>query len=191
MYRSAVTLVAPLLLVLATCQGNWTDQDPLSPDAALAARNAPAVPLHGQFDWTFHGWQLPPEGRCPAAADGAFWVLSIGEGTGTMSHLGQVRVTGGYCLNPFTFEFVRGQVTYTAANGDSLTGTYAGSGYPGDAPGEVGWSDVVVFTGGTGRFVHAEGSANETGSALMQFDPATGFATGGSGWGNIEGTIRY
>lgn len=197
MHRSVIAVVALLPLGLASCDGNRTGENPLSPDATMAALAAPAVPavptlpVRGEFRWTFNGWQLPAAGRCPAPEGGAVWVLSTAEGTGTMSHVGQVHVSGGYCLNPFTFEFVRGEVTYVAPNGDTLSGTYAGSGYPGASPNEVGWTDTVVFTGGTGRFADAEGSAFETGGAMMQFDPETGFATAGTGWGTIEGTIRY
>jgi hypothetical protein len=147
-----------------------------------------ALPLRGDFAWAFDGWTLPVPGRCPG---GGPWFLSTLHGTGTASHMGYVAADGGHCLNPFTFAFVGGQITLTAANGDQLFMTYEGNGFPGAAPNEVGWTDVLTVTGGTGRFVGAEGSANETGGAIIAFDPATGLATGGTGWSRIEGTIRY
>ena len=54
---------------------------------------------------------------------------------------------------------------FTAANGDKLYATHSGvSGAP-DATGSVTFSGEYVFTGGTGKYLGASGSAEFTGSA--------------------------
>jgi hypothetical protein len=54
---------------------------------------------------------------------------------------------------------------FTAANGDKLYATHSGvSGVP-DANGSVTFSGEYVFTGGTGKYQSASGSADLTGTA--------------------------
>jgi len=50
-----------------------------------------------------------------------------------------------------------GTFTITAANGDTLTGTYAAVGAPTDAAGYGTFSGQIAVTGGTGRFQGASG----------------------------------
>jgi len=52
---------------------------------------------------------------------------------------------------------VNGAFTMTAPNGDLLQGVYNGFIVPGDAPGTFSWVLNATFTGGTGRFLHADG----------------------------------
>jgi hypothetical protein len=56
---------------------------------------------------------------------------------------------------------------FTAANGDKLYATHSGiSGVP-DAQGNVTFSGEYIFTGGTGKFKGASGSAEFTGTASL------------------------
>jgi hypothetical protein len=50
-----------------------------------------------------------------------------------------------------------GTFTITAANGDTLTGTYSAVGAPADAAGYGTFSGQLAVTGGTGRFQGASG----------------------------------
>lgn len=192
MNRAAITaLPAVAVLVLAGCAEPTAPDDGITSDILASMHQPPGPhvrPLRGDFTWVFDGWSLPAPGRCPG---GGLWFLSTIHGTGMVSHMGRVAADGGHCIDPFTFAFVNGEITLQAANGDQLFGTYEGVAFPGAAPNEVGWIDVLTVTGGTGRFDGAEGSAEETGVAIIAFDPATGLVTGGTGWSRIEGTIRY
>lgn len=57
--------------------------------------------------------------------------------------------------------------TLTAANGDQLRHTAIGEIRPGNAPGEVAFDGTLTFTGGTGRFASASGSATASGVASL------------------------
>ena len=85
-------------------------------------------------------------------------------GTGNISHLGRVTVTGSHTtkiLPPYynTSEVTGGMATITAANGDTLVLTYTGAGQL--IPGASNlFTDTFHYTitGGTGRFAGASGS---------------------------------
>ncbi|MFP3852948.1 MAG: hypothetical protein ACLFWD_01500 [Anaerolineales bacterium] len=112
------------------------------------------------------------------------------EGTGEATHLGEYQITRRHCFNPGnnppTFE--DGIFEMTAANGDVLSGTYAGAladvlevdqnGNPVviviDAP--------YVITGGTGRFADAAGEGETEGIFNLQTQ---------QGDFTMEGWIRY
>jgi hypothetical protein len=113
------------------------------------------------------------------------------DATGVVSHMGRatfhfengvITPTG-----PSTFD-VTISVTVTAANGDQLFGDVSGSGTA-DATGGSQGTTVTTFTGGTGRFTGASGSAsNPFTQTLISTDGVTStFATEFS----LSGTISY
>ncbi|MEO7502328.1 MAG: hypothetical protein ABIW94_06795 [Gemmatimonadaceae bacterium] len=67
--------------------------------------------------------------------------------------------------------------TYTAANGDQLTTTFAGTDPLG---GDIEFTGLETYTGGTGRF------ANATGESFLQ-----GSATGATGEFTSKGSITF
>ena len=80
--------------------------------------------------------------------------------TGTTSHLGKTTSHLEAVLTPTgadTFTIAGSSVT-VAANGDELFGTFSGSGTL-DASGNSQGPVVVTYSGGTGRFTNASGSA--------------------------------
>jgi len=93
------------------------------------------------------------------------WV-STSAGSGVMSHLGSVAWTLEHCYQLFDGTFGDAEVVITAANGDQLFGTFDGI-----MTGETTFAETLIITGGTGRFVGASGSVEETG----WFDPDTGY----------------
>ncbi len=101
-------------------------------------------------------------------------------GTCTISGLGQVQVTSGQDIN-IGAGTQAGARTFTAANGDELYATHAGTSMPGP-PGRVNFSATLTFTGGTGRFKGATGQASARGEANM--------ATGTSTY-TLGGSVRY
>ena len=103
-------------------------------------------------------------------------VLTMGTGIGT--HLGQFSFT-----QTVTVEFATGHDTgsaqWFAANGDSISTTITGSGHAIE-PGLFSIEDVHTITGGTGRFVGAQGSFT-----VKRLASGVTFLTSGS----YEGTI--
>ena len=90
-------------------------------------------------------------------------VTTVTHATGQATHLGLVVMTSSHC--PDQPEYIYdGRMTLTAANGDRLYGIY-----------NYGESELqamtVTFTGGTGRFAGASGSALMTYEIVPQFIP--------------------
>ena len=127
------------------------------------------------------GFTEPPPDRCPAD-----YVLSTYEATYQAKHLGRTTATATHCvdLNAPGFPVVpveKGEYTFIAANGDELYATYEGGGTYFEFP-MVGWTAEVQFTGGTGRFSGATGTATEVGE--VNIITTMGSAT-------IDGAITY
>ena len=103
------------------------------------------------------GDQVPFKGRAEGAVvsmapDPAGVVLTALAG-GNATHLGRFSREETLLLNPMT-GILAGAITFTAANGDQLRCTFAGGFIsPTTATG------TYTFTGGTGRFENATGSA--------------------------------
>jgi hypothetical protein len=104
------------------------------------------------------------------------------DGVGELSHLGRTTFHSeiDILIGPQT---VTGTGTFTAANGDTLTAIVSGTVSFPDAQGISKLNLTDTFTGGTGRFAGASGSASVTG-----FSQATGPTTG-IDLTNISGTI--
>ncbi len=101
------------------------------------------------------------DGRCSEPSQ---WISTMA-GTGQVSHLGNVSWTTEHCFQLFAGTFGDAELVIAAANGDELFGTYDGV-----MTGETSFAETMVVTGGTGRFVGASGTVEETG----WFDPVTG-----------------
>jgi hypothetical protein len=108
-------------------------------------------------------------------------------GTGTASHLGKVLLTATDCATPVPggFQFNQGKLTFTAANGDTLTATYEGS-FVALNPGTIFTINHATFviTGGTGRFAGAFGRGELQGTEDIATQPAIGHL-------KARGTISY
>jgi hypothetical protein len=118
---------------------------------ALGMEFSPTFPEGDTFD-----------GRCSQPSQ---WV-STSAGSGVISHLGQVGWTTEHCFQLFAGTFGDAELVITAANGDKLFGTYEGV-----MTSETTFVETMIITGGTGRFVEASGTIEETG----WFDPVTGY----------------
>ena len=106
-------------------------------------------------------------------------------GTGNASHLGEITFVATDCvtLSPSNFIFSNGRLTIYAANGDTLTLSYAGTLTPNPQPNSLSMlGGQFQITGGTGRFVSASGSGYLQGVENL--------ATG-QGQFDLVGTISY
>ena len=131
------------------------------------------VPIKGEFTTEFSFTSPPPV---------ASLTLS---GTGRASHLGKATCFSGNEVVDFTQQplpTMTGTLTLTAANGDTLTGEMDAFAIPAQ-DGSITFLGTLTFTGGTGRFAHATGTAEFGGTGT----PTSAF--GGIGWFAFEGTV--
>jgi hypothetical protein len=151
----AFTAPAVLLtLVLTGCNA-------AAPTAPLPATASPEVSGNGGANSTHQAApQRPIEGHCEAEtvevvpiSPGVIRRTSFG--TCQLSHLGRTRLRSVADTNLVTLEQV-GEHTYTAANGDLLYGTSAGTATL-TPPSTLHFTGVTTISGGTGRFANAVG----------------------------------
>ncbi len=123
-----------------------------SADAPAVFAAAPLRPIQGDCHLTFEVLEVN------------FPVLRQRDyGTCQLSHLGRTGFDGILEIN-LLLGMQTGTRTFTAANGDELYATVAGTSAP-IGPGLIGFSATFTFTGGTGRFANASGSAQGEGVA--------------------------
>lgn len=114
-----------------------------------AATVAPpqSVPIKGKFTTTFVL---------------SFPTLTIA-GVGNVSHLGSTTDSSSHTLDLLGNQ--TGTTVFTRANGDQLFATYVGTASPPDVNGIITFSGTETFTGGTGNFSGATGTAQLQGTA--------------------------
>jgi hypothetical protein len=160
------------LCVLATACSSQTSNSPTSPAGARTdqthpqAHDATSLPLLGAFTTVTD--VPPPSPRATVQGTAA----PLGRFTGTLAAEVNPDGTG------------NGTFTFTAANGDTLSGTFAGQGV--FIPPNTGrLTEVATIEHGTGRFTGASGTF--TMMRIDTIDLATGKATG---TGSFEGRIN-
>jgi hypothetical protein len=160
----------PLLMVLGCIAlGACERPDPADPTIdPVFARRATNLPFKSFFSGT--------TGVVGMCAEGAgVRLLSTGAGTGT--HVGAATVSIEMCIDMATMlplEPVTGIMV--AANGDNLLMALTAEGVPDPVTGEL-WSEWAI-TGGTGRFVGAEGQFTNRGRQ----NPDWSWYTRSDGW---------
>ncbi len=142
--------------------------------ASPAAQGPKTVPRHvtGTLDgrFTFTGPWVGP------------WNVT-GALTGTVTHLGLARMSTSHVTN-LDGTISGGTFEVTAANGDTILGTYTATGQW-ISDDQVLGAAILEITGGTGRFVSAGGTI--TAAFLETFDDPT-FATAKVAW-TLDGTV--
>jgi hypothetical protein len=156
---------------------------------------APAVHAQDGTDRPFKAkltgaatWDWP--GDWPS---GCMVATTVTHATGQATHLGLTVLLSTHCPAQPTYAD-DGRLTLTAADGDMLYGTY--DYVPGPAA-----PTPVTWTGGTGRFEGASGSAVMTFRVVQQFIPGCNpvpnpfpcydFSVPWPWFGTLEGTISY
>lgn len=120
------------------------------------ALGADQVPFRGS---DVGGFGLPRS--CP---DGSLEVVITG--TGRATQLGAYTYTASECFDPLSGTFT-GASTLTAANGDTIVGTYAGQVMPTTDPDVITYEEELAITGGTGRFAGGTGTLHVNGVANL------------------------
>jgi hypothetical protein len=157
--RPSIAAVPLLASALVGC----ADPSPMSPTSnatvpslgAAAQRSGTSRPFTGSCVLTFN----PPPLPLPPV------LHQVDTGTCHLTHLGQTDFYGEQDIN-FGAGTQSGWRRLTAANGDELYFTHVGTSAPA-GPGLVRFVAQMTFTGGTGRFAGATGSAQGTGMANL------------------------
>ena len=105
-------------------------------------------------------------------------VFTEDEGTGTATHLGRYTLDGSEVINLATLEVTDGSFTITAANGDTILGTYEGTAAGTSDPLVITYHVTGPVTGGTGRFQGAHGELTWDGVANLGTGELSDIATG-------------
>ncbi len=105
-------------------------------------------------------------------------VLTQDQGTGIATHLGHYSLQGSEVINLATLQVSDGSFTITAANGDSIVGTYAGTAAGTSDPLVITYHVTGPVTGGTGRFQGAQGQLTWDGVANLGTGELSDIATG-------------
>jgi len=112
--------------------------------------------------------------RCP--------VLTVqAVGGGQAAHLGQFTSVQTHCVNPEgsdPLSFTDGFYTFTAANGDTIFGSYSGRLIPTETPGVFSLDGHFTVAAGTGRFEDASGSGSASGLVNLATGEASVFLQG-------------
>ncbi|WP_152054124.1 hypothetical protein [Tautonia marina] len=118
--------------------------------APEATANDQPRPFRGNAEGLVTGLIEPSE-DCPFGGFTAFW-------TGNATHLGRFTRQEVLCYTNAELTEFEGEIVFTAANGDTLSLKFSGSFEPGPG-GTLLAEGPYEFTGGTGRFANASGSA--------------------------------
>jgi hypothetical protein len=116
------------------------------------------------------GAQVPYKGSdsggfaVPGTCAAGLQIVIAGSGNATL--LGRYTYNSTECFNPATGGFA-GSPTLTAANGDTVVGAYSGQVFPTADPNVITYEEVLVVTGGTGRFAGASGEFEVSGVANL------------------------
>ena len=147
---------------LPTTTGSATRMMPGRANAGTASR-----PLAGSCETAFDPLPLPP----PPV------VRQVDTGTCRLAHLGRASFHAIQNIDLATGAQTSVEITFTAANGDVLRASSAGTSVPNGAG--VAFTAVMTLSGGTGRFASATGSARIEGSASFVTNTASFTLTDG------------
>ena len=172
--RTARAIASLISVTLIGCSGDGLPTTTRADASSLPSRaNAGAAsrPLAGSCETSFDAPPLPP----PPV------LTQEDRGTCQLTHLGRASFHAIQNIDLSTGTQTSIEITFTAANGDVLRASSAGTSAP-NGPG-VSFSALMTFTGGTGRFATAIGSARVQGSAS--------FATNTSAFTFSDGWLAY
>lgn len=151
-------------IVTAACDAERTTAPAAEPSLAQRGSDLPFKETYAATG------TITPSAECPAGT-----LLVSLEGSGTATHVGRYTIRNSHCLDLATGAFTGGTFVKIAASGDQLVGTYSGSGSivvapaPPDLLGRFAVVGTLVFTGGTGRFANASGTAEMRGVQVTSF----------------------
>jgi hypothetical protein len=194
---AALAMPLGLLMVLASggCESSADGpaMGPRDPGTLLLARGQPEKPLPFRTEFRFSGNLIDPgePGSAPRCNELGLHTL-VGSGDGMATHMGNVTGTFSNCTPfpiPGPVDFLAGEVTIIAANGDRLLFTYSGEQGPVDM--ETLTADYTALNeivGGSGRFEGASGSLDAVGK--VDFNPGGVSTEVADGWIRFDASQR-
>ena len=165
------SLVLALSVIATACSGDISSSM-LSPTSGslVKANGAQPVRFTGTIATADQAVIAPP------------FLLATGTGEGTATHLGRFTATYEATADLAT-PTATGTYRFTAANGDRLVATFAGSAVVIE-PGYERFTEVLTIVSGTGRFAAAAGTITLVRLVSIDFATSTSTATG-----SMEGAI--
>ena len=159
--------------VIASACSSDVSKAPTSPTAASysPARRGESLPFRGTITTADQAEIAPP------------FLYSDGTGEGTATHLGRFTATYSAIADLAT-PTATGTYYFTAANGDRLVATFAGTAAPGPTGIPI-FTEVLTIVSGTGRLAGATGTFTMRRLVLIDFATNTSTSTG-----SIEGEIN-
>jgi len=160
--------------------------------AGVAAVLAPKAVLADEsvnVDGTFSVSNMVPSARDYCGPSGGD-VSVEAQGIGRISGLGPLFLTVKKCFTIAAGTYA-GTFKMTAGNGDTLTGTYAGTKDSSltDENGYFPFQGTLTVTGGTGRFRHARGDLSFTAVASPRSVGVTSSTTNGMAFYLVQGEM--
>ncbi len=180
--------VAALLLACDSPLPTGVGEDVLNASRAQRSGTPQAVPLKGSTKGMVIGMYPygSPDWDAKGCPSDAYALVNEYLGYGQATHLGRFSIQGSECLDVATMQFVKGEYTLTAANGDELEFRVPGGfavPQPPFPPTVFHWTAQGLWCdGGTGRFASAKCEGAWSGG----FNMATGET-----WSSIDATITY
>jgi hypothetical protein len=172
---SAATLVA-----LAACS---SIDNPTGPSLSGGRESQVTRPLKGRCDTDVTIVSIGADGRLDLIEEYTCQISHLGR---THSTVTQSVTSMGPPVDGFLSGIVVNSGAYVAANGDRVNSSFTGTGVTNLADFTAEFEGTETFSGGTGHFANAAGTAHIEGTAVL--DPTTGT---GRGQFTIQGTITY
>jgi len=133
--------------------------------AVLAAVFGFSTGLFAQTYKPFHSKDAGSFAVGAPNADGV--VVSRDAATGEGTHIGKYKLAASEHIRLSDLLITDGGYTMTAADGSTLSGSYAGNGSATSTPGVISWEVCGPVTSGTGRFAEANGAVCFFGSGNL------------------------
>ena len=181
MFYRLITATACVLL-LAGCE----QAGPLNSIASVTGPSSPAIkPVDVPFSGVVIGEAVFDFVNNPKACAATFTTITTAKGEAL--HMGLTTWQSQHCLGPAN-DILDAELVLTAADGDAVHATYTGSCVGTGVVGElIICNGNAVFSGGTGRFENASGTAGWRGAIVFE-----GFGDfSWSGRWEWKGSIRY
>jgi hypothetical protein len=177
--KLALASTATLIAVLGCSSADQTT----GPSLARGGNSPVTRPLTGRCETDVTIVSIGADGRLDLNIDYTCQMSHLGRTHNTVT---QTVIPTGPPAGVLLTGIVNNTGAYVAANGDRVNSSFTGTGVTNLANFTAVFEGTDTFSGGTGRFANASGTAHIQGTAVL--DPATGT---GKGQFTIEGTITY
>jgi hypothetical protein len=164
------SIILALTIIATACSGDLSNTSLSPTSASLTRTQGPSLQFRGSITTAETAVVAPP------------FLLATGTGEGTATHLGRFTSTVEATADLAT-PTATGTYRFTAANGDRLVATFAGTAVD-LQPGLARLTEVLTIVSGTGRFAAATGTITLVRLVTINFATLESTSTG-----SMEGEI--